>query len=58
MSYSCSDFTGDVLSLFADYGLIEQDEDIPDDDPHEQYHLIARALYRRLGENPYKGRPE
>jgi hypothetical protein len=43
MSYSCSDFTDDVLNRLRGHGLLE-DKDIPDDDPEEQARLACQAI--------------
>lgn len=43
MSYSCSDFTDDVLAAAVRYGWIKP-EDIPDDDPEGQASLVLAAL--------------
>jgi hypothetical protein len=43
MSYSCSDFTDDVLAKCVSLGLLRA-EDIPDDDPETQAGLVFAAL--------------
>lgn len=43
MSYSCSDFTDDVLELLVNRGLIKESA-IPADDPLAQYVLVRKAI--------------
>lgn len=43
MTYSCSDFTDDILNQLGDLGLLKS-EDVPDDDPSEQADLAMAAI--------------
>lgn len=43
MSYSCSDFTDDMLRILAHRGIIDG-ERIPDDDPEAQAELAAEGI--------------
>ncbi len=43
MSYSCSDFTDDVLAAFIKRGLFEETS-IEDDDPEQQAQLVIGTL--------------
>jgi len=47
MSYTCTDFTDDVVNAFVDHGLIN-DDDVPDDDPSAQADLVFEALNKLI----------
>jgi hypothetical protein len=49
MSFSCSDFTDDTLNLFIAHKLIKR-RAIQEDDPQQQFTLIADATHRLITE--------
>lgn len=47
MTYSCADFTSDILQIMGDAGLLRQ-EDCPADDPQRQAGLACDVLRRLI----------